>query len=60
LSAHLYPSKHTETANGESTFYTIHDTVHRGDIIGVVGHPSMLCVWPCAVCLMLCSALQDG
>ena len=33
-------SKHTEVANGESTFFAIHDTVHRGDIIGIVGNPS--------------------
>ena len=25
--------------NGESTFNHIHDTVHRGDIIGIVGTP---------------------
>ena len=35
-------SKHTEVANGETTFYHIHDTIHRGDIVGVVGTPSML------------------
>jgi len=32
--------KHTEQVNGESTFAHIHETIHRGDIIGVVGHPS--------------------